>query len=146
MRELATSIEIEATAERVWEVLTDFAAFPEWNPFIREATGAIKQGEKITVLLGASGAKPMTFQPTLLSVIPNRELRWLGHFYIRGLFDGEHSFVIEPLEGNRVRFLHSEKFGGILIPMMAKMLDTDTRRGFEEMNAALKKRAELADV
>ena len=34
-RSLDTDVEIDASAERVWSVLADFDAYPEWNPFIR---------------------------------------------------------------------------------------------------------------
>ena len=36
MKELRSQIEIEAPAVRVWQVLTDFAACPEWNPLYVE--------------------------------------------------------------------------------------------------------------
>ena len=142
MKELCTEIEIEATAERVWQLLTDFASFPEWNPFIRKASGNIRMGERLEVNIQPSGASAMTFRPTVLKAEPNRELRWLGHLLISGLFDGEHSFLIEPLGEGRVRFTQREVFTGLLVPLFARALDTDTRRGFEEMNLALKSRAE----
>jgi len=30
-KQLRAVIEVHATPERVWEVLTDFAAYPQWN-------------------------------------------------------------------------------------------------------------------
>ena len=142
MKELRTEIEIQASAERVWQLLTDFPSFPQWNPFIRKATGNIRVGERLEVNIQPSGASGMTFRPTVLKAEPNRELRWLGHLLISGLFDGEHSFTIEPLGEGRVRFTQREVFTGLLVPLFARGLDTDTRRGFEEMNLALKARAE----
>jgi len=144
MKELRSEIEIQASAERVWQLLTDFPSFPQWNPFIRKASGAIRVGERLEVSIQPSGASGMTFRPTVLKAEPNRELRWLGHLLISGLFDGEHSFTIEPLGASRVRFTQREVFTGLLVPLFARGLDTDTRRGFEEMNQALKSKAEQA--
>ena len=142
MKELRSEIEIQASAERVWQLLTDFPSFPQWNPFIRKASGNIRAGERLEVNIQPSGASGMTFRPTVLKAEPNRELRWLGHLLISGLFDGEHIFTIEPLGESRVRFTQREVFTGLLVPLFARGLDTDTRRGFEEMNQALKARAE----
>jgi hypothetical protein len=63
---------------------------------------------------------------------------------VPGLFDGEHSLTIEALEENRVRFVQSEAFRGLLVPLFARSLNNNTRRGFEEMNRALKERAEAS--
>jgi len=142
MKELRSEIEIQAPAERVWQLLTDFPSFPQWNPFIRKASGNIRVGERLEVHIQPSGASGMTFRPAVLKAEPNRELRWLGHLLISGLFDGEHIFTIEPLGESRVRFTQREVFTGLLVPLFARGLDTDTRRGFEEMNQALKARAE----
>jgi hypothetical protein len=75
----------------------------------------------------------------VLNVETNRELRWLGHLLVPGIFDGEHIFTIEPLGENRVRFVQRELFNGIAVPFFNL---SDTRRGFDEMNRALKARAE----
>ena len=144
MKEIHTEIEINAPAEKVWRVLTDFAAYPEWNPFVRRVEGEVSVGARLHVYIQPSGGKGMSFRPTVLVADPNRELRWLGHLWLPGLFDGEHSFSIEPLDEGRVRFVQRERFGGLLLPLLSKMLDGDTRRGFEEMNRALKLRAESA--
>jgi Uncharacterized conserved protein len=86
----------------------------------------------------------MTFRPTVLKAEPNRELRWIGHLLIPGLFDGEHIFTIEPLGTNRVRFIQCEIYTGLLVPLFGRGLDTDTQRGFIEMNQALKIQAKRA--
>ncbi len=144
MNELVTEIEINAPPERIWRILTDFSAFPEWNPFIRRATGDLVPGARLEVKLQPSGARGMTFRPTVLKADVNRELRWLGHLFVPGLFDGEHAFVVEPIGASRVRFVQRESFRGLLVPLLARGLETDARRGFEEMNRALKARAEGA--
>ena len=146
MKELRSEIEIATPARRVWEILTDFAGFPKWNPFIRRARGNLVEGERLEVMMQPSGARGMTFSPTVLTVEADRELRWIGHLFVPGLFDGEHIFTIEPLGTGRVRFTQREIFTGLFVPLLALMLDTDTQRGFDEMNKALKARAEQTAV
>jgi hypothetical protein len=142
MKEIYTEIEIEAPAERVWQLLTDFNNFSNWNPFIRRIQGVAKPGQQLEVYIQPSGTKGMTFRPTVLKADPNCQLRWLGHFFIPGLFDGDHCFAIERLNENRVRFIQRESFTGLLVPFLAQQLDRDTKRGFEAMNRALKEQAE----
>lgn len=38
-RQLESEVDVQASPERVWEVLTDFTAYPAWNPFIVQAGG-----------------------------------------------------------------------------------------------------------
>ena len=144
MKQLHTQIEIDAPAKRVWELLTDFASYPQWNPCIRYISGHPAPGERLQARLEPPGGRAMTFKPKVLTAEPNRELRWLGHLLVPGVFDGEHSFTIEPMEANRVRFVQREAFKGLLVPLLARSLETNTQRGFEQMNRALKERAEAA--
>src|SRR6266566_1305020 len=140
MLELRTETEIDGPVERVWQVLTDFESFPDWNPFIRSIRGKAVEGSRLDVLLGASGTRPMRFRPKVLKVVPNRELRWLGRLGLPRLFDGEHIFQIEPLGPMRSRFIQRERFRGLFVPLLARSLNRDARRGFEEMNRALRER------
>jgi hypothetical protein len=144
MNQLHTEIEIDAPAERVWGVLTDFASYPQWNPFIRSISGEPNIGGRLEVRLEPPESRGITLRPKVLSAEPNHQLRWLGHLLVPGLFDGEHSLTIEALEENRVRFVQSEAFRGLLVPLFARSLNNNTRRGFEEMNRALKERAEAS--
>jgi hypothetical protein len=125
----------------VWAVISDFATYPEWNPFIRRISGELRAGAKLEVRIEPPQARATTFKPTVRSVEPNRELRWLGRLVVPGIFDGEHSLSIEPLESNNSRFVQSERFSGILVGL-AKGTLQKTGTGFEQMNAALKERVE----
>jgi hypothetical protein len=142
MHEVRTDIEIEATPERVWSILLDFSSHPDWNPFIRSIKGVARVGGRLTVSIQPQGGKSMTFRPTVLAVMPNRELRWLGRFLLPGIFDGEHYFQINQLASDRVKFIHGEKFSGVLVPFARSGLDGGTKAGFRAMNQALKSRAE----
>jgi len=140
LRRIETAIDIAAPPSAVWDVLVDFAAYPDWNPFIRRLQGEARVGARLEVTVQPPGGKPMTFKPTVLAAEPARELRWLGRVLMPGLFDGEHGFRLEATAGG-CRLHHGETFGGILVPLFGKMLD-DTERGFAALNAALKERVE----
>jgi hypothetical protein len=142
MHQIETEIDISATAERLWSVLTNFSAYPGWNPFIRAIKGSIEAGQRLTVSIQPSGGKPMKFRPKVLIVTPNTELRWLGHLLMPGIFDGEHYFKIAPIGNGRVRFTQGERFSGLLVGMAKSSLDRGTKSGFIAMNSAIKTRAE----
>lgn len=135
---VARSVDIAASPEKVWSVLTDFAAYAEWNPFMREASGTPEEGEKLRILLN-SGDSEMTFTPTVLVAVPGSELRWLGRVYVPGLLDGEHTFTLEPIPGG-VRLTQSETFSGVLVPFFGGSIDVGD--DFAAMNEALRDRAE----
>lgn len=141
MKELRTEIEFEGTPEEVWAVLTDLPAYPEWNPFIERIDRELLVGGKLDVRLQPVDERGITMHPTVLVAEPGRELRWIGHLMIPGIFDGQHSFLIEEAGPGRVRFVQSERFGGILLPPMWKKLrDGGTAKGFRAMNEALARR------
>jgi hypothetical protein len=141
MRELSTEIEFQGTPDETWAVLTNLQAFGEWNPFIERIDGEIRVGAKLEVRLQPVDERAITMHPTVLAVEPGRELRWIGHLMIPGIFDGEHRFRIEEAGPGRVRFTQSERFGGILVPMLWKKLrDGGTAKGFRAMNEALARR------
>jgi hypothetical protein len=141
--QLHSEIAIEGTPQRVWEVLTEFEAYPEWNPFILCISGPGTVGSRLDMQMQQPGGRRMDLHPTALAAAPARELRWLGQLGVPGLFDGEHGFRIESVGTNRVRFIQDERFSGLLAPLVLHFIGRSTRQGFEEMNVALKARAEM---
>jgi len=142
MKEILTNIEIDAPVDAVWSVLTDFAGYGRWNPFIRQISGELRRGAQLQVTLGPPGKRPLRFKPIVQLVEPQKALHWLGHLLFTGLFDGEHIFELEAAGPNATRFVQREKFSGILVGLFRKNLDTDIKNGFIAMNEALKKEVE----
>ena len=143
-KELVSSTEIDAPAEQVWEILTDFAAFKSWNPFIVEAEGRAEVGSQLTLRMQPVGGSAMTLRPTVVAVVDRQLLRWSGRFWMPGLFDADHAFVLEPLGATRTALVQREEFRGLLVSLFRRSLDRTTLPAFEAMNAALKDRAEQA--
>lgn len=141
MKTFETDLHIEASPAKVWAVLMDFAAYPDWNPFVRRIEGEARVGARLEVFIQPPGGKGMTFQPTVLRCEAEREFRWLGHLGIPGLFDGEHYFLLQPAPDRGTTLVHGEHFRGILLPLLAGALKKSLV-GFERMNLALKARCE----
>jgi hypothetical protein len=100
--------------------------------------GEKKAGARLVNTMVMKGQKPMTFKPVVLKAEAGVELRWLGRLFVPGLFDGEHYFKLEAVDGG-TRLTHGERFSGILIGMLDM---EDAKASFEAFNAGLKKRAE----
>lgn len=141
MEEIHTSIGIEAPASSVWKLLTDFAGYPKWNPFITRIAGELKLGSRIDADIIFSGGKTVTINPTIVGLESERELSWRGRIG-SGLFTSEHRLEIRPVTHNRVVLVQVEKFTGPVVSIVAKRLDATLRRSFEEMNAAVKRISE----
>lgn len=141
MREEQTEIVINASPDTVWDILTDLEAFADWNPFAQRASGKVEVGQRLNVYLKPPNGMGMTVKPTVKIADRAKEFRWLGRFLIPGVFDGEHYFRLEPADNGGTRFVHGEKFRGILVPLMGGIISKAVK-GFEEMNLALKARAE----
>jgi len=134
---ITTEIEIDAPPTEVWAALIDLDRYTEWNPFITEAAGEVKVGERLTNRMQQPDQRAMTFRPEVTVVEPNETFEWLGHLGVSGVFDGRHRFALTELTDGRTRLVQSEQFSGLLVRLMRKRLDGGTVAGFEAMNEAL---------
>ena len=138
--DLHTTAEIDAPPEAVWDVLTDFDAYPDWNPFIVRISGELREGASLSADL--EGSAGMTITPTVLVADSSRELRWRGQLGIPGIVDGEHWFTLTDLGNGRTRLDHGEDFSGAAVPVLWPPVLAPTGDSFEQMNAALAEEVE----
>ncbi len=142
MKSMETKIRIEASPENVWSVLIDLEKHQEWNPFLISIKGEAKVGSILTNKMQSTEKKTMEFKPEVLVVDENREFRWAGKLFVKGLFDGEHYFILHDNGDGSTNLEHGEKFSGLLSGTLLKMIGADTLNSFENMNRALKQRVE----
>ncbi len=73
-KEIKTETLINATPDKVWTLLTDFANYPKWNPFIKSIKGEVNASNKIEVTIEPPKEKGMTFKAKVLICNENKEL------------------------------------------------------------------------
>jgi hypothetical protein len=143
MREIETSLDISAPRERVWDILTEFRAWDEWNPVITRMRATLSPNAPVSFVI-AIGGRELKIKSEMLRVEHGREICWHGPpsaalgFFVRG----EHYLVVEGVGPARSRIIHGERFDGVLVPVIWKNLGRELEKAYSEMNRALKARAE----
>ena len=142
-REIHTQIDIDASPEAVWEILTSLERYPDWNPLITSSSGTVEVGEKLTNRFEPPGGNASTFIVRVTAADRPHLFEWNGSLLgIALLFKGRHRFELEDTP-NGTRLTHSEEFSGVAGHLiLRKPLLAQTEEGFTAMNNALKTRAE----
>ena len=137
MRTIRAEIRISAPDDVVWKALLASNAIP---PEIGDAVHEMRIGQPFRVMM-SSGGRNVALTVMLLAATPFRHIRWKGHLWIPGLFDGEQSFEIIEKSRECSRLIQHEKFSGVLVPFLSRTID-QTKEKFEEANVAVKSLAE----
>ena len=132
-------VDIEAPAERVWQLMSDVERWSEWTASVRR----IRRLDKGPLVVGS---RALVQQPKLLPAIwrvtalnPNRSFVWTTG--VPGLFSAEGGHSIEVL-GPVSRVTLSLKFNGVLGHLMASILRETNRRYLTLEAEGLKRRSE----
>lgn len=139
MKQIKTEILINASSEKIWQILMDFNNYPNWNPFIKYIQRNKSDSTKLEIEIQPPSGNKMRFNPIIIDQIQNKKFSWKGKLLVSGLFDGEHIFELIANSDGSTTFIHSEKFSGILAPFINLK---STEKGFVLMNQKLKQLAE----
>jgi hypothetical protein len=138
--------EMVVTAPRtlVWELLTDFEGYADWNPYIVRARGEARKGAEVELWLELHEGDLEKFECDVLDVKERRKLRWLCRTYgVPGVLDREQTFHVLPLGPGRVRLVYDGRLEGLFQPFT----DLDhLKLGYKRMTHALKERAETVSA
>jgi len=139
MKTYHTSISINKPIDNVWKVLTDFEAYPKWNPLVGELTGDIKEGGTIKTHIIPLGK---SYYPIVLSFKKEEELIWQGVQGAKILLAGKHYYKLRSIDKNNTELLHGEYFTGILSHFLPKSLLQKMENAFVDHNEVFKKLVE----
>jgi hypothetical protein len=139
VHEIYTDIVIRSPREVVWDILTDFGRYPDWNPFFVQASAQFRVGGRIDVTEVLANGKRLRFGATIADIEQGKTFQWEGRFLLPVLWHGRHVFSLHECGAGETLFIHREIYAGIASPLFG--LDR-VAPCFEQMNRALKRRAE----
>jgi hypothetical protein len=138
-RSSSTTTVVQAPREKVWRLVVDFDAYPEWNPYLRSVQGRPAAGSTLEVRLEPRAGDAQDVSASVTVFKPPRKLRWRSRLLGPGVRDFEYEVIVDPLGPNRARVTQRARYEGWLTLLVDA---DDTRAGLEEMARALKLRAE----
>ncbi len=115
MKENRNEVVIQGTVAEVWDVLTNFAQYSEWNPLIHHVDGKLEIGEKVVISV-KKGTEEQKFTCEVARLDPPHEFSWKFYEMMPFLYRGEHIFRVEPIDEQTVRYVNRETFEGLLVP------------------------------
>ena len=129
---------IDATPETIWAILTNAAAYPEWDPNADRLEGQIAPGETVTAYTKLSPGR--AFPAKVSKFVPGRKMTWSGGMPL-GLFKGVRTFTLTPQGEGTTLFTLREEFSGPLLGLIGGSIP-DMTQPFEQLALGLKRRAE----
>jgi hypothetical protein len=144
MIRIATDLLIPHPRERIWPVLTDFARYPEWNPLVLEAEGALATGARLRLLIARpdGSGKRDRLSARIVELEAPARFAWRGSIPL--LFTGRHWFALEDAPGG-TRLRHGEEMSGLIPLIGGARMEASYRPGYERFNAALAARLALLE-
>jgi len=137
--------EVEAPAERVWQVICDLPRYSEWNPFVVRCASTLVVGDPIDMRVRVL---PFWAQPQRERVLehrPGRRLCYEIEALPLGALASRRCHDVTPLGDSRSRYVSRFELSGWLSPWIARLLGGRLRAGFSAMSAALCARAQALD-
>lgn len=138
------TVTIDASAEEVWQVLTDFDSYPQWNPFTTRVVpkGQFQTGNKVDLHVHMPIRGDRISVETVECIEPAKQIAWgmtMGHTC---LLKARRDQLISPINDTQCTYQTWDAFRGLLTPLVVKLFGKDMQNGFNGVADALKARCE----
>ena len=141
VREIKTEIQISATPEEVWKVLTNINSWKEWNPTILLAEGTSSVNSKLNITINGNGKGDSYYQPIVIESSAPNNFRWRATMMANFIFRNDRVFTLESRDGGTY-LTHKEEFKGMMVPIICGMLQEFVEGSLNQMNKSLKEKME----
>ncbi|NUS91427.1 MAG: SRPBCC domain-containing protein [Nocardia sp.] len=135
-------VEVDAPAEVVWSVLTDFDRYSDWNPFISRCRAELTVGAPIDMTVRQLAPGPIRMREWIRSVTPGQEFTYSMKPIPLGALRSKRAHTVTPLSDDRTRYESHFELDGWLAPLVGLLFGRGFRRGFPGMTTAAGREAE----
>lgn len=142
MKAFEAEVTIQASADTIWQLLTNRAAYEQWDPDVTRIEGTIAAGQKVTVYTKISPDR--AFPVTVSEFVPGKRMVWSSGMPL-GLFKGARTFTLTPQADGRTVYHVREEFTGLLLPLIGRTIP-DLTESFNRHAHGLKAAAEAASA
>jgi len=139
---LSHRIAIHAEPDRVWQVLTEFSAYPDWNPYLKRVTGELGIKRKLKIEMQLQTGHPYLAKPRVLEIENESKLTFRSRLYFPGFYDVTHFFVVLPTTKHRTELTYTQEWKGKVAQGLYKKMGKETEDAILAMLKALKKRVQ----
>ena len=140
---ISAEIVIDAPVPAVWQVLTDFPRYCEWNPFTPSVETDFQLGSPVVMQVRLVPGKKLMKQVEYMNVLE------VGHRFAYGydlgsplLLSANRYQQLDDLGGGQTRYYTTDQFSGVMVPLMNWLYARHIKQGFEDVAAGLKARVE----
>ena len=137
---VSQSVIIEASAEKVWEVLVDFGRYGEWNPFCVAAEGTLALGEPLKMTLKNYLEPGGFFDNTefFCAIDAPHLISWEAPWVEEWPYPARRDQIIEPLSTDQCRYHSTDAFLGPHGIHVMRFAGPWVKRAFDDTAFALK--------
>ena len=115
--EYVAGVNIKASVERIWSLMTNASDFPRWNTTIKRIEGQIEAGQRIKLV--ATIAPKRVFKLNITEFAPHQKMVWSDG---NAMFRGVRTYTFSAKSNNSTGFTMSEMYSGLMLPMIAGSL------------------------
>jgi len=135
------TLEIDAPADVVWNVITDFARYGEWNPFVVKCESTLKPGDPIDLRVKLMAvAQPQ--REWINEHVPGKRFGYSMKPMPAGALSSKRTHDVVAVGEGRSRYVSHFELNGWLTPVVTGLLGGRLQAGFAGMTEGIQKRAE----